>query len=344
MVNSFKLFKLISINLIIIFSLIIFIEFSFKLYFEKKINCLYVLCDVEYIYNNNLYEPYDKVTYKRDKFGFRGRYKEVDKIDILVSGGSTTDERLLNLEDTWIEKLENNFLENGNIKIDIVNAGIDGQSSFGHIWNFENWFKKIDNLSFKYIIFYVGLNESTEGSNFDLKSDNLSIYKKIKIFIKKNNGFVYRVFSIYQKYFTNKNINYGENISNTNFILNENILDDDDIAIKKVFLHNLHKLMELSKNFNAIPIFVSQRSSRWEKKGSLIYTMNNNNFYLKEKNLSNIMMNFCNSIDLICVDLFTDLKLKREDTYDLMHLNPIGSNKVANLIYQKIKDKIYIYN
>ena len=102
--------------------------------------------------------------------------------------------------------------------------------------------------------------------------------------------------------------------------------------------------MELSKNFNAIPIFVSQRSSRWEKKGNLVYTMNNINFYLKEKNLSNIMMNFCNSNDLICVDLFTDLKLKREDTYDLMHLNPIGSNKVANLIYQKIKDKIYIYN
>ena len=51
-------------------------------------------------------------------------------------GGSTTDERYLNLNDTWSEQLELNFKKN-NKSIDVVNAGIDGQSSFGHIWNFK---------------------------------------------------------------------------------------------------------------------------------------------------------------------------------------------------------------
>ena len=106
---------------------------------------MYILCDIKYIYENKLYDPFNDVTYERDIFGLRGRYKDLNKIDIIVVGGSTTDERLLNLEDTWVEKLEKNFNLNQKIEIDFVNAGVDGQSSVGPLWNFVNWFKKVEN-------------------------------------------------------------------------------------------------------------------------------------------------------------------------------------------------------
>ena len=38
--------------------------------------------------------------------------------------------------------------------INFVNAGIDGQSTIGHIWNFNNWFNKIENFKSQYILFY----------------------------------------------------------------------------------------------------------------------------------------------------------------------------------------------
>ena len=46
-----------------------------------------------------------------------------------------------------IKKLESKLNLNLN-NIDVVNAGIDGQSTYGHIWNFEEWFVKLDNFIF----------------------------------------------------------------------------------------------------------------------------------------------------------------------------------------------------
>ena len=333
-------FKIIFINSIILLLLIILLEIIFIFYHKNKINCLYILCDIKYKYENNLYDPFNNVTYERDKFGLRGRYKDVNKIDIIVVGGSTTDERLLNLDDTWVEKLENNFNLNQNIQIDVVNAGIDGQSSFGHIWNFNNWFKKIENLRFSYIIFYVGLNESANGTKFDLNSKDLQFLDKIKIIIKKNNGLIFRLYSEYQKYFTDKKINYGINISDKKFILNNKALSEKELSVTESFRNNLKKLHNLSLEYNSIPIFISQRSYRWRKKNNKIFSINENNFYLKEKLLSEEMMDYCDEKRLICVDLFKNLNLERNDTYDLQHLTPQGATKVADTIYDELKYKL----
>ena len=156
--NIFNL-KIISINFIVFIFFYFILEILTGIYFSPtKLKCSYVLCNKNLIYQNTLYSPYQDIFYKKDEYGLRGRFKDVDKIDILVVGGSTTDERYLNINDTWTEKLQNKFNINSNYNIDIVNAGIDGQSSHGHIWNFKFWFNKIPNLKTKYIIFYIGLN------------------------------------------------------------------------------------------------------------------------------------------------------------------------------------------
>src|SRR4029079_4737697 len=41
----------------------------------------------------------------------------------------------------------------------VVNAGIEGQSTVGHLLNFEHWFSAIPGMKARYVIAYIGLND-----------------------------------------------------------------------------------------------------------------------------------------------------------------------------------------
>ena len=70
---------------------------------------------------------------------FRGNYNSTADIDILTVGGSTTKQHYIGDGFTWQDILSKNF-QSHNEQISVVNAGIDGQSTFGHINNFHDWF------------------------------------------------------------------------------------------------------------------------------------------------------------------------------------------------------------
>jgi len=119
----------------------------------------------------NIYEwDTDKIVYKRDEWGFRGEYPDLNSIDILTIGGSTTDQRYISEGYTFQDVLHKEFKKNGE-DIFVVNAGIDGHSTVGHIKNFDWWFPKIPNLNVKYFLFYVGVN--------DFHKDPYDIYQEL---------------------------------------------------------------------------------------------------------------------------------------------------------------------
>ena len=157
-----RIIKIFSINILIFLILILSLEIILGYLINKKSNldCHYLLCDRTFKYETDLHNTINdyEIIYSRDSFGFRDRHKSFDEIDILVVGGSTTDERYLNDEDTWTNLLQKKLSDYFNKDIDVVNSGIDGQSTFGHIWNFENWYNKLYNFSPKYN-FYIGINE-----------------------------------------------------------------------------------------------------------------------------------------------------------------------------------------
>ena len=105
----------------------------------------------------NLYAGGGIIYYKRDGYGLRGVYDDVSKIDILTIGGSTTNERFIDETQTWTAVLGQEFRRHGH-EIVVVNAGVDGQSTIGHIKNFDLWFPMIPNLKARYILAYVGIN------------------------------------------------------------------------------------------------------------------------------------------------------------------------------------------
>ena len=322
-------------NISIFFLAIFIIEILTGISLTKKLNCNYLLCDANYVFKTNIYTKEEIiVNYQKDKYGFRGINNRYDDIKFLIVGGSTTDERYLNEESTWTGQLKIFF----NNKINILNAGVDGQSSTGHIWNFNNWFNKINNFKTKYIIFYIGINEiANENSYYDLEYKNLNILKKIKFLLRDNNGFFFRSlkkFMIkkqknFQRVFHDKN----RKLIEINKIPTKNNFEQNLEITKK----NLNKLYNLSNNMKSIPIFVTQKTNRWLIIDDKVLSIDNFNYYLFEKSISEIILNFCYDKKILCVDGFEELEFNTHDTYDLIHTSPSGSKKIAKLIFEKIK-------
>jgi len=123
----------------------------------------------------DFYKRGNRSDYRRDYFGLRGQYKDIKDIDILTVGGSTTDERFVSEGETWSDIL-GKCLRSRGYDADVANAGITGQSSVGHILNFHNWFNYISNLSPKYIIAFVGINERGVGGEWQKKYQDIRTY------------------------------------------------------------------------------------------------------------------------------------------------------------------------
>ena len=354
-----KTLKIILINILVFFILIIFFEITFGYILNKKNNldCHYLLCKRIFRYETNLHKNISnyQIIYQRDNFGFRNRHKDFNNIDILVIGGSTTDERYLKDQHTWTNQLQTMLSNYYNLDINVVNSGIDGQSTFGHLWNFENWYSKIKNFSPNYIFFYIGINEGlylpdlygskNQEINFDNKQDisNFSISNKIKFFIKKNNSIIYKIYTAVNDFFKNDLYVVGHSnkrIKNNYEVPNKKFEIDEEA--KKLFLNNLNSLYKHSKEIGSIPVFITQKTLRGKKINNQIFSINEYDFFSYEKNISDIIINFCESTKLYCINLNKNFNLKTNYTYDLVHFSPQGSKELSKFLFNNLKDKILI--
>ena len=306
--------------------------------FKNKLDCIYLSCDREFSYNFSTPNGKIKNKFKKDEWGFRGRKKEIDKIDIITVGGSTTNQKFIPLEKTWPEKLEQLFNQTGK-NIDIVNAGIDGQSTKGHIWNFNNWFYKIKDLKTKYIIFYIGINEELylQNKNFPKKLNFKSYFFN---FLKKNDGITYKIYKeIIKKYFYKNNVYIGH-FQLPNMIDYKKPTEKIIISLneKKSLEENLKKIIYLSKKMNAEPIFVTQKSLRGVIINSEILSIDNRDFFHYENNIAKIIIDTCKSNKIKCVDLNKEIIFEQNDFYDLIHTNEKGADKIAKIIFRNLKE------
>ena len=334
-----KFIKIFLVNITIFLLLIIILELIYgnKIY-PNKLNCGYLLCSNNHSYKNNLYEGKNFINYKKDKYGFRGLRKNISQIDILTIGGSTTDERYLETEDTWSEQLERKINNTyPKFDIDIVNAGIDGQSTYGHIWNFKNWFPKIKKFKTKYVFFYIGINEyfSNEKLVYDQGTKYLNYFQKIKLWVKENNGIIFKSYDlVYRKYFLKDILNVGHQIREKKYIIVEKEFFISQANTKDLELR-LDKLKELTININAIPVFITQKTLRHKIINDKIYSINKINYFSKEKKISKIILNYCKKNKIFCIDLFNKIEFGEDSLYDLVHATPEGANRIANIIFNE---------
>lgn len=345
------IFSLITI-IISVFVAISIIEISLRLIFynddwfeTKKIN---VLRNFEYKYHlNNLYESEKNyVVYKRDNFGLRDNC-ENKNIDILTIGGSTTDQRYINIEDTFQNIIQQYYFNETNTKICVSNAGIDGHSTYGHIYSFEKWFPLIPNLNPKYIILYIGINDvdfsRIDSSNygFDKKPTEgfeglkknlylIELLKPIQYFIEKNQAPAYG----------------GHNKFNNSFndyIYLELGQKTPDLAeINKInFQSRLIKILKHIEDMGSVPICITQPHQYTKitngKKFSVPFKIGNHISGIDyDYALQKINQAIHESCGEFVIDLYSQ-NFNKKDFYDGVHTTPKGSKKIGKLIFNYMK-------
>lgn len=152
-----------------------------------------ILRNVQFSYDiSKLYKSNTPiVNYVRNQYGLRDTCESPSEIDILTIGGSTTDQRYVSLNSTYQAIIEERMKMSSDTFGCVSNAGVDGHSTWGHIYSFENWFPLIPELNPKIILLYVGVNDanflraSSSNSGFDIRrtdTDNIKgILKRFEI-------------------------------------------------------------------------------------------------------------------------------------------------------------------
>jgi len=242
----------------------------------------------------------------------------------------------LEAEDTWSEKLE--FIinsKNPDYNFDVVNAGIDGQSTYGHLWNFENWFKKIKKFKTKYIFFYIGINEyfSNTKNIYDHGYENLNFIQKVKLWIKENNGLIYKAYNLIYRYYFPQDISRIEYTKKEiNYKPAHKKIEINDENIKQLN-KRLDKLILLSKDLNAKPVFITQKTLRSKLIDGKVYSVDGIDYISKEKKIAQIIIETCKRNKIFCIDLYNKSKFSQHNFYDLVHTTPEGSSIIAEIIY-----------
>ena len=341
-----KIFKIISINSIIFFFIIICVDLIFgywlddlnfgpnmrgkriqKIVFEKK---------------------NEKIFYYRDFYGFRENkniYEKYDtsKIKVVFNGGSTGDEMFLNYDDTIVGVLNAN-MKNENIKLKIYNASLSGKSLTGNLNEFSDWFENIPNFKPEIMIYYLGINDRILLKNrwHDNEKKN-NFIDFIVNNISQKSFFWEKVKKIKDKYFySNRNIDrYFTSDKKLSLKLKKNNFISYDVA-KKTYM-NLNdkeyfiietykkKLIRLKKilNTNKIkPIFITQITHDINGQKILFYL----NDELKKFALRN-------NYEIIKLDELV-MEPMPDSFIDEIHTNKSGSLKIANIIYPILKNKL----
>jgi hypothetical protein len=330
--------KIVTVNILFIFIILLIYELIYGNWFNSKnYGNLFLPLNKSLIIEKLPYQSNRPILYTTDKNGFRANKYDLNSIDILVVGGSTTEEKLIDDNYIWTKILEKK------INLKILNAGIGGQTSFGHVKMFDIWFSRFDNLRPNYIFFYIGINDALfmienvrsntlEESTISrimnsVDRDNLvpiNIVDKLFQYIKNNSGLIqlFRFLKgnyISYKYKINYNPTYTENNnSDSDFNLELTMQEKEKILLyKQYYLNNLDKLFIKTKKLNSNPIFITQTisSKHW------LYT------YLKEINSYTKM--FCETKIVQCIYLDEHISLADDDFYDGIHTNPNGSKKIG---------------
>ena len=89
-----------------------------------------------------------------------------------------------------------------------------------------------------------------------------------------------------------------------------------------------------------IPIFITQKTLRGYKENNNFFSIDEKNYFLLEKEISELIINFCKKNNLKYLDLNKNLHLNKKDFYDLVHTSPQGSEKISKFIYNELKNTL----
>ena len=351
-----KHLKVLQINLILFMIVLMLTEIVFGSWFGENYGTLVIPKDMDRRFDvSGLYQRNDpKIRYTRDGNGFRGDYQEPSEIDILAVGGSTTNEIIIDDRETWTYVLQSLFHKQDR-SVYFVNGGVDCQSTVGHLANFDYWYPKISNFKPKYILFFIGINDTViTKTGYLSKQDRFFNYTStIKQYLL-NYSAIYTLFRNIRgtlrarkanlihgaRRFPGHNWQRGMTQPNVRKIEKE--YEVQLIAYRK----RIELLVARTKNLGATPILVTQHDATYRINGSEVYGRKLKNGDVDYGNYSILaahnrsVMKVCKKIDAICIDLFAKLRFDDGDHYDTIHTTPSGSYKIGKFLLEQLHDRV----
>jgi hypothetical protein len=345
--------RVVAVNLTILAVGVLVLELAFGNWFTpNRMNRLNIPRDaVSYVDVTPLYPSADRrVKYSRDHYGFRGTYASVDAIDILTIGGSTTDQRNIADGKTWQDVLAHEFLEHG-AHVSVVNAGVDGQSAYGHIKNFEWWFPFIPRLKVRYFLFYVGLNDFYKDDGY-VNDLLVKPSPAIKALLEENSALyqVYRtLFGMYQAVVVAKVSHRGIRFPTLEWTAMPNLPDHDGPTRHRLqaYRERLLALGVRAARLGGRVICVTQPSRAYKKvNGSIVgvarlgsydgLPMNGVDYYHMIQRFHRTTLQTCREMGGLGIDLANEVEWDDEDFYDFSHSTPRGAEKIGRHLYAKL--------
>lgn len=362
-----KFLNLVMWNCALILIVIFFAELIFGLWaWGDPVENLNIPRNLKWEFSvNHLYPGRASSTYTRDKWGFRGNIDALSEIDVLVIGGSTSDERFIDDTQTWPSRLQGCLINKG-YSYKIANAGVTGQSTVGHNASFDLWFSQLENLKPKYIIAFIGVNDIiakpddfvvNDVTRFNEHANSGSFWAVSLQHIKMKSS-LYRLFRTVRgqirAYQAGVAYEFGDGQATPKSILMAQEFEKKDLKILnldskavKVQYEKIKKLMEpqirhyrnqllkLEQNIRKLgaqPIFVTQAWGTYRREANEV--AGDVETYFRQSLINAQTMRHCKKAGMRCFDFGNEVGFQAGDTYDTVHTTPQGSNKVARFLCQ----------
>lgn len=362
-----SILKILAVNVLILVVGLVVVELIFGSWF-KNTHALHQFTkprNLSLVNKNPLGDQPERIRYTRDENGFRGLDAPLDKIDIITVGGSTTDQRYIDDGQIFEQELKKRFAADGR-RIVIANAGIDGQSTIGHIQNFPSWFELVPGLKTRYVLFYVGINDL-------MKTAPDAIYDKVEadtkrlrlqLYIREKSVF-YQIYLIAKYYF--QPVPYFHGSGREYIAIGDSLVAEPAVAeyrtpellaSLKGMEQRIRELDALTRKLGARSIFVTQRSARWDRRDGRIVGIprydppNANEFaafsrvngvdiFNIERIFAEATIATCKSLQAICVNLMEEIAFDLgRDFYDPVHTNAAGSKAIGEYLYRQLRGRI----
>ena len=285
------------------------------------------------------------VHYSRDEFGLRGSHSSVAAIDVLTVGGSTTEQRYLDDAATWQVVAESRLRALG-APLVIGNAGVDGQSTVGHIFNFDFWFSALPELKPKVVLFYLGINDTLRherrheyDSNVDMTSwrRRSATYQLLRTLSDNMRA---RAVGVYH----GRRRELTEDSFTAQGLVADAARQDIAAMLNETFLRNVRALVERVHRMGATPVFMTQPSMGWESSPArpprgltdtitiVGTTVNYVDVSYLHQSLNRELLDYCRQSGLTCLDLASDVAFGPDDYYDYIHNTPAGAAKIGEYV------------
>jgi hypothetical protein len=351
-----RIVQVLGVNFIFLALGLTALELHFGNWFGSNMAIVGPICNSQLAYSaETIYGSKKTIRYTRDAQCLRGHYRPTS-VDIITVGGSTTDQRYLSDGETWQDWIENHYSQVGR-RISIANAGVDGQTTIGHLWNFEFWFPLLASQP-KYYLFYIGINDlyqTAPNGSYDegvkgVKGYGLSGLERLKA----RSAFYYL-------YRTVEGINLAEKRkaghTRVDFdklsYTEEGLLDDYSFHrsyISEQFVPRLEALTSATRKMGSEAIFVTQRSYAWKEgnqkmmgvKDTFDFSgliVNGVDRYRLERDIAQAILEYCAVAGLECIDAF-NVAYGLGDFYDLHHNSPAGAAKLGQHLGKSLIQKI----